>query len=397
LQASPPTERDVAGQLAALIRPGDRVAIGDGAGTPRAVWSALADLAARTGDIDLLLGWSFWLPDVDWSAFRSVTTLMGGHMLRPLLAAGTVRYAPVKYGSVPALLASHLRPDVVVVSARPSGRGLVLGTEVSWLESALHEARAVAVELNPMLPDGTRLPQLPMDRTTVVAETGERPIQMPIQEPGPVQHAIGRIVAGLLPPGATVQFAPGGIGAGVLANVSEPVAIDSGVVTDEVVDLDRRGLLRGVPTAAYAMGTQQVYDWIDGRGVLAGVETTHDVTRLSRLDRFFAVNTALQIDPTGQVNVESVGGSVIGGVGGHADYALGAARCVSGASIVALPSTRRGASTMVQRLDAPTTTVRTDVDIVVTEHGYADLRGLDDQARRAALLPLFPAGLAQPT
>jgi len=384
----------VVDQIAARLVPGSRVAVGDGAGTPRACWSALAAAAAEVGNVDLLLGWSFWLPDLDWSVFRSVTTIMGGHRLRPLLVDGTARYAPVRYGSVPALLAGALRPDVVLTCARESGRGLVLGTEVSWLEPAIRYCQHVFVELNPELPDATRAPALPPERVTVLVEAPRQPLHLPGQPASEVHHRIGAIVAGLLPPDSTVQFAPGSVGAGLLGNLRHPIAIDSGVVTDEVVELDRRGLLLGTPTAAYATGTRELYEWLDRRPVLAGVQTTHDVTRLSRTERFFAVNTALQIDPAGQVNVEAVGGSPVGGVGGHADYALGASRCPTGASIIALPSSRRGVSTLAARLDAPVTTARTDVDIVVTEHGYADLRGLDVRARSAALLPLFPEGAA---
>jgi acyl-CoA hydrolase len=124
--------------------------------------------------------------------------------------------------------------------------------------------------------------------------------------------------------------------------------------------------------------------------MLDGVETTHDASRLARHDAFVAVNTALQMDLAGQVNVEAVDGDRIAGIGGHADYALGASRCPGGLSIIAMASTSRGRSTLVERLDAPTTTPRSDIDLVVTEHGCADLRGLDDSARAVALRVLFP-------
>ena len=372
------------------------VAVGDGVGAPRGMWEALAEASDSVGGVRLLLGWSFEVPKIDWSAFASVSTLMGGHALRPLIADRTVHYLPVRYGSVPALFAGPLRPDVVIVAARPSSRGLVLGTEVSWLEPAIRSARQVLVEVNPELPDATRAPALPEDRTTVLGEFAEPPLSIPGGRLSPAVTRIGELVAGLIPSGATIQFAPGTVGAAVLAALDEPVAIDTGMITDDVVALDRRGLLRGTPLAAYAVGTKTLYEWADGRPMIAGVETTHDVSRLAGLERFFSVNTALQIDPVGQVNVETVGGDQIGGIGGHADYALGAARCATGASIIALPSTRRGCSTLVARLDAPTTTPRSDIDIVVTECGYADLRGLDDKGRTAALLPLFPAGIGGP-
>lgn len=315
---------------------------------------------------------------------------MGGHALRPLIATGTVGYVPVRYGSLPPLLAGPMRPDVVLVAARPSSRGLVLGTEVSWLGPAIHNARKILVEVNHSLPDATRGPVLPADRVTVVSEHDEPPLELPSREPSPSIARIGEIVAGLLPDGCTLQFAPGAVGTAVLDRLERPVAIDSGVVTDDLVDLDARGLLRGTPLAAYATGSAKVYDWANGRAMLDGVETTHDSSRLARHDAFVAVNTALQMDLAGQVNVEAVDGDRIAGIGGHADYALGASRCPGGLSIIAMASTSRGRSTLVERLDAPTTTPRSDIDLVVTEHGCADLRGLDDSARAVALRVLFP-------
>jgi acyl-CoA hydrolase len=115
------------------------------------------------------------------------------------------------------------------------------------------------------------------------------------------------------------------------------------------------------------------------------VEVTHDVSRLAAHDCFIAINTALEVDPVGQVNVERVDGEPIGGIGGHADFALAASRSRRGLSIIALPSTHRAGPTLVDQLSAPVTTARADVDVVVTEHGVADLRALDDYERERAL------------
>jgi len=126
------------------------------------------------------------------------------------------------------------------------------------------------------------------------------------------------------------------------------------------------------------------------------MEYTHDLTRLSMSEPFVAVNTAIEIDEQGQVNVEGMPGAAVGGIGGHSDYAVAAARSAAGLSIVALPSTHRGRPTLVERLSAPVSTVGHDVDVVVTERGAADLRGLDRSERGAALRRLWSrAGLAR--
>ena len=166
-----------------------------------------------------------------------------------------------------------------------------------------------------------------------------------------------------------------------------PVLIDSGLVGDAVLDLDARELLLGTPRGAYLAGTDALYDWSHERGVVERVEVTHDVSRLAGHDAFVAINTALEIDAVGQVNVERVGDQPVGGIGGHADFALGrVGDRRHGVSIIALPSTHRSIPTLVDAARRrPPRHRAADVDVVVNEHGAVDLRGLDDRDRAAAL------------
>jgi acyl-CoA hydrolase len=174
-----------------------------------------------------------------------------------------------------------------------------------------------------------------------------------------------------------------------------PVHVDSGLLGDGVVDLDDAGLLASDPVATYLVGTQRLYAWADARGraghpVLHGVEHTHDPVRLASEPPLVAVNTAVEIDLDGQVNVEGTARALVGGIGGHPDYAAAATRSRRGLSVIALASTHRGVPTLVERLARPVTTASHDVDAVVTEHGVADLRGLDRDERRRALARVWP-------
>jgi acyl-CoA hydrolase len=164
-----------------------------------------------------------------------------------------------------------------------------------------------------------------------------------------------------------VQFGPGGVGDASLRALEVPVHVDSGIVGDAVIDLEARGLLAGPPLATYLAGTPAVYAWADGRPILARVEHTHDPRRLAD-KTLVAINTALEVDAVGQVNVEGFGGDVIAGVGGHPDFAGAATRSATGLSVVALPTVRGGRPTLV---------------------GTADLRGLDDRERAAALRAIW--------
>ncbi|HEV7755331.1 MAG TPA: acetyl-CoA hydrolase/transferase C-terminal domain-containing protein [Mycobacteriales bacterium] len=383
-----PAEAVTAARIAEFLTPGCRVAIADGAGMPIGLGRPLAHAARQVGGVRLLFGWSFTLPvPEDPVAFPDVRTLLGGYALRRAFGGG-VRYLPVRLSTVPALFASGWRPDVLLAGLRPVPDGLGFGSEVAWMRAAVDAGAHVLAEVNHALPAASREPALPSDRVTVVSEVDRPPLELPRPRVDEVSDAVGRHVAALVRPGSAIQFGPGTIGDAALRAIDVPVRIDSGIVGDAVLDLDRRGLLSGIPLATYLAGTAEVYRWADGRAITARLERTHDLTRLSS-QRLVAVNTALELDLTGQVNVEGFGGDIVAGIGGHPDYAVAAARSPLGVSVVALPTVRGGRRTLVERLSAPTSTARSDVDVVVTEHGSADLRGCTDAERTAALLDLW--------
>ncbi len=156
-----------------------------------------------------------------------------------------------------------------------------------------------------------------------------------------------------------------------------------------LVDLDRRGLLAGTPSATYLLGGESLYDWADGRPILHGLDYTHDLTRLSRGVPLVAVNTAIEIDQYGQINVEGVRDKVIGGIGGHPDYCAAARMSSGGLSIIAVPRRVNGRSPLVEQLSRPASTPAHDVDLIVTESGHVDLRAADWSQRRTLMAELF--------
>jgi acyl-CoA hydrolase len=380
-----PEELATAERIRPYLARGSRVAVADGAGSPTGLGRPLAYAARQVGGVRLLLGWSFQVavPLDDVAAFPDVRAIIGGYGLRRRFG-GSVHYVPARLSAVPALLHSALRPDVLLAGLRPGPRGLVFGSEVAWMQAAVDAGAQVLAEVNHGLPAASRERALPAERVTVVAETTRPPLTLPLPPPDPVNDLIGRHVAALARPGAHVQFGPGGVGDAALRALEVPVHVDSGIVGDAVLGLEARGLLAGEPLATYLGGTSAVYEWADGRPVVARVERTHDPSRLADVP-LLAVNTALEIDHTGQVNVEGFAGDVIAGVGGHPDFAGAAVRGLYGLSVVALPTVRGGRRTLVERLSAPTSTTRSDVDVVVTEFGAADLRGLSDAERTHAL------------
>jgi acyl-CoA hydrolase len=301
--------------LASLIEPGCRVALADGAGLPLAVLPPLSEAARRAGDVDLVLGWCMSpLEGLELSVFRSVVAIMGGYGLRRSIDAGAIHYLPARLGTVPSLLHSTLRPDVFITSVVERSDGYRFTTEASWFSAAVNAGAAVAAVLRPATPSGTAGPALPADRVTVIGSDDATPIEVPQSAVTDAHRAIGKMVASLITAGARVQFGPGAIGACFVDGLDRPVRVDSGLLSDGVVTLDERGLLLGQPMATYAAGTARLYEWLDGRPILHPIEVTHDPGRLAVGSPFFAVNTALQIDLDGQINVEASRGSVVAGI-----------------------------------------------------------------------------------
>jgi acyl-CoA hydrolase len=376
-------------ELTDLVRPGMTVAVGDGCGAPVSASGPLSEAAARCGDVRLILG---WMPRADpalaLDAFADVRTFLPGWGLRQGVNAGQVRFAPARLSAVPALLQGPWRPDLLVATVVRAGGGFKFGTEVSWQRAAIDAGALVAAVVSHAAPCADAGDLLPADRLVLIGETSEPPGVMPDAVATAADLAIAATVASLITPGARLQVGLGRMANAVLGAVAVPVRIDSGLLPGAVVDLDDRGLLVGEPVATYLAGGPRLYDWADGRPLLHPVEFSSDPGRLSA-GPLFAVNTAVEIDLDGQVNVEGTADAVVGGIGGHADYAAAAARSAGGLSIIAVPAAHRGRSTLVARLSRPVSTPAHDVDAVVTERGAADLRGLSRPERRDALADLF--------
>jgi hypothetical protein len=346
-----------------------------------------APLAAAGGveDPEVLLGWVVRTPSWLTGSTLPVTTLLTGAGTRAAVAGGRVRPLAPRLSAIPSLLAGRLRPALAVVGAHEDGPGRWrLAHSPGFAAAAARHSGSVVVERWP----GPAQPGRPPVEGNVVhvVDRVEPPDAPPDNRPGPEHHRIGALVAELIPADATIQWGPGVVGASVVAALRQPVRVRSGLVTDELVALDRAGFLVGAAEAAYLWGGPDLRQLVSaGRLRLRGIGYTHDLSAISAIDRFVAVNTALQVGLDGAVNVEQVGGRVVAGPGGHPDFCAGASRSPGGLSIIALPATAGGRSTIVVRPDV-VSTPRCDVDVVVTEHGIADLRYLGDRERAGVLI-----------
>jgi len=341
---------------------------------------------AESGRIDRAV--AGWMPGARaWVAQLSgARALMGGYALRDAIRDGRADYLPIRLSAILSYLATLPRPIVTVVRGRPDGDGYCFGASVGWAPAAAALADAVVVEIDG---DAPRIPAPRVPGAVVGTHEGVPTAVTPDwPEPDAVDRAIAEHVVRALPPSPTLQYGPGPLLDAVVRAVDRPVGIYSGLVTDAVVKLARDGRLRETAVTGYLWGGDGLVDLArDGRLRLAPLEETHDVARLSAIPQFVALNTALQVGLDGAVNVERIGGDVVGGVGGHNDFARGASACVDGLSVVLLRSQHRGRSTIVP-VPEVITTARTDVDLVVTEHGVADLRGRSDGERARLLVEI---------
>lgn len=364
--------------------PAFRIVYADGPAGPSIAPDIALSAAGLAGPFEVILGWTpHLLPWHDDPAISGTTFFPGG-VLRSAVAAGRLNPLAVRLGAVATRLREH-PPDLAVVAGVRRGKGFAFSRAVGWADVAASVAGAVVVEVDE---SGTDLggPTIDGRIVGVVPRPPHSPLLPPAPDPDEVDLAIGRHVGSLLPDGVTLEFGLGKVAAGVLAALDRPVNIWTGLLDEGIPVLHERGLLAGPAIASYTWGGDSI-DRLHESGMLELVSatTTHDIGVISQIPRFVACNGAAQVALDGSVNVERVDGRTIAGIGGHADFSAGATLSNGGLSVVALRSTtKRGDSTIVPSVER-VSTQRSDVGVVVTEHGVADLRDASEMERALML------------
>ena len=242
----------------------------------------------------------------------------------------------------------------------------------------------------------------PAEEITLAVETDRSPIELPAAKFGPLEQQIARHVAALIPDRATLQMGIGAVPEAIVAMLGDrrDLGVHSGMVGDSVVDLMERGAVTnahkgidpGVTVTGVLFGTQRLYRFAHENPQLRLCHTryTHAAGTLAKVRGLVSINSALEVDLTGQVNAEQTGSEYLGGTGGQVDFVRAGMRSPGGHAIIALPATARGGtvSRITARLTGPVTTARSEVDVIVTEFGAAELKGqsLAERARRLAAI-----------
>lgn len=391
-------EVDTARWVGDVLRPGDTVVVAQGVGEPTPLLEQLAQAGNTLHDTEVFVGLSHSAALTDESA-RSLSLVSFGAMgpLARRADAGEVSIIPCHFVDVPRTLLHRAAGQLVVLmQVSPADRdgSHSTGMAVDYTYELVGQARAVVAEVNEQMPvtSGPRLPGSAFAAT--VTTSRPLPVVLP-PAAGAVHRRIAENVVPLVPDGATIQLGIGAVPSVVGEALRERrgLRVHATLVGEWLLDLARGGALRSEPGSVViseAAGSPALYDYVARSAVqVRPVRELNRPETLAAIDRFIAMNSALQVDLSGQVNAEQLESGYVGGIGGQADFLRAAQRSAGGCAIVMLPATaRRGEqSRIVRRLDHGTvTTARSAVDVVATEFGIADLRGASLEERARALI-----------
>jgi acyl-CoA hydrolase len=364
-------------QLSQWIRPGDGVVFGQATAEPQTLVEALvAQREAFTG-ATLFMGvnWSGTVKPEHADHLRLTAYCGSGHN-RKLADAGVLDIHPHPYSQLASLLRSRrIRADVVLVQVcPPNAKGeYSLGLAAEYLVPALEVSRTVIAEVNDRVPWTYSERLLKREDFAALIQSSREPVALPYGAPGPQELAIARNALEFVPDGATLETGLGALPDAVLRLLGnhKGLRIHSGSVGDGVVGLLDKGVVSEVDGGTL-MGTRQLFDHArdNPRLRVRSVEYTHHPRVLGGIERFVAINSAIEVDFTGQVNAEVAKGSYLGAVGGALDFVRAANHSPGGVSLMLLPAAR-----IVENLQGPVSTPRSEAGVIVTERGAADLRG----------------------
>jgi 4-hydroxybutyrate CoA-transferase len=403
-------KRRTAQEALQVVKSGDRVVFAHACGEPLELVDALV---ARAGELEhveinhmVAMGkGEYAQPQLAGSFFHK--SLFVGGSTREAVKDGRGDYIPVFFHEIPKLFCEgYLPPDVALVHVSPPDRHgfCSFGISVDYTKPAAQVATTVIAQVNPNMPRTHGDSFIHVSDIHVVVESEQPIIELPPPKIGPVEEAIGSTIAALIEDGSCLQLGIGGIPDAVLTFLHEKndLGIHTEMFSEGVVDLYNEGVItnrnkalhRDKMVANFLMGTRRLYDFVDDNPAvnMFPVNYVNDPYIIGQNDRVVAINSAIQVDLMGQVVADSMGPVQFTGIGGQVDFVRGAARSRDGKAIIALPSTaKKGTVSRIVAALAPgtaITTMRADVDYVVTEHGVAHLRGKGLRERAEALIEI---------
>jgi acyl-CoA hydrolase len=396
-----------------VLKNGDTIVVPTAVGEPPALLTALSEARRDFRDVKI----SQILPVRKYAYFDPETVENVRHIAyffsgatRPGGKEGWIDYIPAYFSELPALINRDLSPaEAVFALASPMDEhgyfSLSLG--VDYTMAAIKKARVVVLEINPNVPFANGNCHIHVSQVTALTESDDPILEVGLPKIGPVQEAIGKYVADMIPDGATLQIGYGGIPDAVVMQLTHKhdLGIHTEMVGDGIMTLVEAGVITnrkknynpGKMLATFALGSKKLYQFMHRNPSLEmhPVDFTNDPYLAGKNDNLHAINATMQIDFMGQCGSESLGFAPYSGTGGQSDFVRAANRSNGGKAFIVLPSTAKDdtISRIVPTLSAGThvSTSKNDINYVVTEFGVAQLRGKTAHQRCEALI-----GIAHP-
>jgi 4-hydroxybutyrate CoA-transferase len=398
-----------AAEVVSRVRSGMTIFLHGAAATPTPLAQALAERTDLDGVRIYHLHTNGPAPYADpghESRTRSISLFTGGP-LRKAVEEGRADFVPIFLSDIPALFSSGVVPlDLAILQLSPPDKhgNCTLGTSVDAAMSAAVHAKEVVAEINRRMPRTHGNSVVPLARLAAFTETDRELHGHPPEPPTEVEGRIGDLVADLVADRACLQLGIGGIPDAVLARLKgkRDLGIHTEMFSDGVVDLVAAGAVTnryksvhsGRIVTSFINGSRRLFDFVDDNPLVEfhPCDRTNDTSLIRKNDNVVAVNSALQIDLTGQVCADSIGHRIYSGIGGQMDFVRGAALSRGGKAIIALPSTAKGGtlSRIVPELaaGAGVVTTRGHVHWVATEYGAVNLHGQTLRERAALLISI---------
>ncbi len=392
-----------------VIQSHQRVFLTGNCSVPQVVLAALVDYAPNLTDVELTqvltIGDARYAAP-DMQGHIRVNTMFIGSDIREAVQSGRADFTPIFLAEIPHLYRTELPIDVALIHVTPPDEHgfCSYGVEVGVTKTAAEVAKCVIAEVNPRMPRTLGDSFIHVSKLDHIIEVDYQLPQFKMGEPSSIQQVIGQHIAGLIEDGSTLQTGIGGIPDAVLKYLDDKkdLGIHTELFSDGVIELVERGIINneaktlhpGKIVAGFLLGTQRLYDFVNDNPIieLHPTEYVNDPFRIAQNDKMISINSALEVDLTGQVNADSIGPKFYSGVGGQVDFVRGAARSKGGKPIIALPSTAKDdtISRIVWQLrpGAGVVTTRNDVHYIVTEYGVAYLHGKTIRERVRSLIDI---------
>ncbi len=396
-----------------VIQSGQRIFLTGNVSVPQKILAALVNYAPNLSDVEIVQALTVGSADYVSEAMQGhlrVNSIFISANIRKAVHEGRADFTPVLLSEFPLLFKRGILPlDVALIHVSlPDEHGFCsLGVEVGLTKSAAESARAIIAEVNEQMPRTLGDSFIHVSRLNYIIPVNYPIAEMPMAEEGAsdIVEKIAGYIAELIPDGATMQMGIGAIPDAVLKYLftKKDLGIHSELFSDGVIDLVNAGVLTNVQkslhpgkiVAGFIIGTKRLYDWVDDNPLieLHRTEYVNDPFVIAQNDRMVAINSAIEVDLTGQVCADSIGPKLYSGVGGQLDFIYGASRSKGGVPIVALPSVnvmRDGTAiskiSAMLKQGAGVVTTRNHVRYIVTEYGVADLYGKTIRQRANQLI-----------